>query len=347
MKADVKFYHNEVHKLKKKEKDLKDILHVVQKCHPALLKGTFRCYDCKKTFQSTYYLKQHIERRHPNSEQKVIDDDNINNDVINTTPVHSLYKAETDRLQMEIKELKEKLNNTQRYDEFQNLENQATYNNDRKEQGDYYKHIENLHDQFQQLKTHIEGEIQVIKESKNEQEHLKAVVEKSVQTVSELKINESVQVNTISETKAVEKKLSVEHKEIQAEVHLESSTQTHEVNKTDKKNLDHYQQIISTPKRIIKSPIKHNIIMSTKPREIAPRIINVTESPIKRSISPIEIVESPEKYPTSSLDISKVKEEMRKELEERTKQNIEKFGEQINEKVYSEILLNCFHSPLF
>lgn len=338
MKADVKFYQNEVHKLKKKAKDLKDILHVVQRYHPASLKGTFRCYDCKKTFQSTYYLKLHIERRHPNSEQKVIDDDMVNNGVINTTPVHSLYKAETDRLQMEIKELKEKLNNTERYDEFQHVENKTIFNNNQKHQGDYYKHIENLHDQFQQLKTQIEGEIQVIKESKNEQEHLKAVVEKSVQTVSQSKANESIQVNIIPETKAVEGKPTVEHKEIQAEINLESLKQTNEVNETDKDNVDHEQQLTSPPKRN-KSPIKHSIIMSTKTKERTPKIINVTESPTRRPQSPIHVLESPKKYPTNNLDLTKVKEEMGKELEERTKQNIEKFGEQLNEKVWYSISL--------
>lgn len=115
---------------------------------------SFRCSVCCKVFVSEEFLVAHFKRRHE----------------VDTNP----FQTETDRLQLEIKELKERLNSTEKYIQSDsNLKAEpkrveVTPNNDAVIENVTY--VDDLKEKFDHLKRYIEQELTVLRQEKHYQE---------------------------------------------------------------------------------------------------------------------------------------------------------------------------------
>lgn len=339
------YYQSEVHKLKKKVRDLKSTLQIVQKYKPIGVTneeiGTFQCNECNKLFVNLEYLKAHILRRHPNNDIDIENVKNVENQ-INNSPIHTQYKAETDRLQMEIKSLKEKLNNTERF--FQN-EDQKHKNEDKLEKNvaqnanknsdEYYKGIEKLHEQFELLKTQIESELHTLKEQKNDQTKYDKMMEHIITKLDEKSnIEDTKDASRIQTTAQIHKEN--DDKEIQVDIQVNEKKKLPRADNVVDVTTEQKSETEKIVKKVAPSPKKQSD--GPKLRDSPTRFIKVSESPTKLSVTTIDVADSSTKIETPTpqniaADISKVKEEVGKELEEKTKQNMEKFSEEITEKM--------------
>ena len=118
-----------------------------------LSEQTHKCCECSKMFYTEEHLMSHTKRRH--------DQKNIN-----------LFQIETDKLQLEIKELKERLNSTEKYIQTDhNLKNRTEESaklpdNDTAMQNNKVQ-VEVLQDKFELLKQHVEMELTILRSQKN------------------------------------------------------------------------------------------------------------------------------------------------------------------------------------
>lgn len=154
MKDSVEDLKNEIQNLKKKVKELKQS-QIQSQSIENILPTSFKCNTCSKVFLSEDFLMAHIKRRHE----------------VDTNP----YQTETDRLQLEIKELKERLNSTEKYIQGDHntksvlLEIQENIpNNDQAVKNSV--HMNDLKDKFDHLKQYVERELTVLRDEKYYQE---------------------------------------------------------------------------------------------------------------------------------------------------------------------------------
>ncbi|XP_018561298.1 zinc finger protein DZIP1 [Anoplophora glabripennis] len=140
----------EISKLKEENKELKLFVEELETHISALTKhscvATFKCDKCPKAFSSEEYLNSHIKRRH--------------NDENRTST-----NAETDQLQSEIKQLKERLNITEKLlqekdEQTQNVKLKENENENK------LKVIEIL-EKFEKFKDKVEYDIKMLQIEKN------------------------------------------------------------------------------------------------------------------------------------------------------------------------------------
>lgn len=115
----------------------------------------FQCNECPKAFSTEEYLLAHIKRRH----------DSFTNIGVSGTS----FQAETDKLQLEIKALKERLNNTEKY--IQHDDQQETSKEKLKKSDHSVKPHENnllsdLQHKFEILKVHVDNELRILQTQK-------------------------------------------------------------------------------------------------------------------------------------------------------------------------------------
>uniref|UniRef100_A0A1Y1LH74 C2H2-type domain-containing protein n=1 Tax=Photinus pyralis TaxID=7054 RepID=A0A1Y1LH74_PHOPY len=108
----------------------------------------FPCNQCSKAFSSEEYLVAHVQRRHEN--------------VVKSTS----FQLETDKLQLEIKALKERLNNTEKYihsddDRVTSIPKVATPEN---------SILSELQHKFELLKVHVDNELRILQTQKFDQD---------------------------------------------------------------------------------------------------------------------------------------------------------------------------------
>ncbi|KAF5288013.1 hypothetical protein FQA39_LY15542 [Lamprigera yunnana] len=134
-----------VNNLKQQIKELQSTLN----CQIASVKSVpiFQCKQCPKVFSAEEYLYAHIQRRH----------ESLGNG--------TLFQVETDKLQSEIKALKERLNNTEKfihYDDGNIKKNsQETIEN---------TSLTELQHKFELLKIHVDNELRILQTQKFDQE---------------------------------------------------------------------------------------------------------------------------------------------------------------------------------
>lgn len=113
-------------------------------CQQALTQNLpiFQCTECTKAFCAEEYLLAHVQRRH-----------NPNNDNVTPTP----FQVEAHKLQLEIKELKERLNTTEK----------QIYSDIPKPANDHP--VADLQQKFELLKQHVEDELKLLQAQKYDQ----------------------------------------------------------------------------------------------------------------------------------------------------------------------------------
>ncbi|EFA03365.1 cilium assembly protein DZIP1L [Tribolium castaneum] len=114
-------------------------------------KVAFKCEQCLKVFSSEEFLNSHIRRRH-------------------STPTQV---PETDKLQMEIKELKGRLNDAEKMiqKEHQEIDSNISRETD-------FKKIEDLQQKFEDLRLQVQSELKVLQTQHNFQEKYEKWFEK-------------------------------------------------------------------------------------------------------------------------------------------------------------------------
>lgn len=105
--------------------------------------ATFKCTRCPKAFSSEEFLNSHIKRRHTNAEN---------------------YNSETDKLNMEIKELKERLNNTEKLLKEQK---EKSPENGFPDVSNGKLHLTEVLDKFEKFKSQVDEELKELKVQKN------------------------------------------------------------------------------------------------------------------------------------------------------------------------------------
>lgn len=289
---------SENNRLKKRVKDLKLTLHYQHQFQQNINDqiSIFQCSECSKTFINDKYLSAHLKRRH-NIDQKV-DKENLESEenTVHTTPEHEKYKMETDRLQSEIKVLKEKLNNTERYFNSDNgnlspehgtvkIRRSSITNNERYD-------IKDLQKQFETLKDMVQTELNMLKTQK--------VVEKSQETLLQ-KVFDKLESNGQSNYER-----------------RNSYVQTDEVDSESvkSKSLVMKQKTLKFEDDNVKSrPVQ-------KDKREQSSFIEID--------SPMEVENQ---VVSEKVDIQQVQEKVEKKLEEKTKKEIEELGEQLSKKV--------------
>lgn len=104
-------------------------------------KPVFRCNQCDKAFSTEEFLSSHIKRRHT-----------------------LIVEAETDKLQMEIKELKGRLNNAEKMiQKEQDVDANFTKDNE-------LRKIEDLQQKFEDLRLQVQSELKILQSQHNFQE---------------------------------------------------------------------------------------------------------------------------------------------------------------------------------
>lgn len=105
--------------------------------------ATFKCTRCPKAFSSDEFLNSHMKRRHTNAEN---------------------YNSETDKLNMEIKELKERLNNTEKLLKEQK---EKCPENGFPDVSNGKLHLTEVLDKFEKFKSQMDEELKDLKVQKN------------------------------------------------------------------------------------------------------------------------------------------------------------------------------------
>lgn len=304
---------SENNRFKKRIKDLKISLHYQQQIQPNLIDQMtiYQCNECGKTFINNEYLNSHLKRRH-NIDQN-IDKENIQDSDENTrhtTPEHEKYRTETDRLQSEIKVLKEKLNNTERY--FNPHGDQSPDHGTVKIQKspmystESLKDVKQLQKQFDDLKNMVQTELNTIRAQRlanetSSQENLLRKVFEKLENKSELQ-----QAPSIPQTIQNERR--------------DNYIQTD----------DDLFENISKPTSVV--PVEQQNLNPTDSGNLMKR--QVYQKKDERSKSFLHNVdelstEREEKMPNLNL----VTENVEKKMEAKTKKEIEKLGEELNKKV--------------
>lgn len=326
---------SENNKLKKKIKDLKMTLHYRHQLQQTLNDQItiYQCNECGKTFINNEYLNAHLKRRHNVSDYKIEDDlkDNVCQEspehTLHTSPEHEIYKTEADRLQSEIKILKEKLNNAERYfhpdsHTSQNLspnhgtvriQNNSMYI-------ECYNDIKGLQQQFELLKTMVQSELQLLKSQKLEQEKHDHWIQK---------VFDKLEPNKICDTTTNHNVASIDCRN--------SYTQTDETSDQIREDIKQQTQFDNISVEHQNSPVK--VVASSKQRR--PSIQKSDDRPSRF----IKIVDSMTTTGNSNnMSDLQLVQEVEKKLEEKTKREIEQLGEQLTMKVTLKTF--CFNYNL-
>lgn len=175
---------------------LKKEIKVLENIPPTIPVETFKCEHCSKLFATEEFLLAHFKRRHEISP----------------------LQEQTNKLQSEIKELKERLNSTEKFtlpeketvQEPQNLDN--------------HKEVSELQQKVEMLRIHVESELRLLQTQKNFQEKYEKWFEQVLSTMKGVKPD-----NT--ETNYAKDEVTLQRRN--------SATQT------DKKNIDTKEVAIS------------------------------------------------------------------------------------------------------
>lgn len=124
--------------------------------------ATFRCEQCGKAFATEDYLAAHTKRRHDLSSSSA-----------------SAYQDETNKLQLEIKELKERLNTTEKLITHHERQTEEKGVDTARTQPDCSK-LEELQAKFEVLKTHVEAELKLLHARKEFQEKYEKLFEATI-----------------------------------------------------------------------------------------------------------------------------------------------------------------------
>lgn len=148
LKSNLKELKSETNSLKRRIKDIE--------CSPPAEVATFRCNECSKAFAAEEYLFAHVKRRHETS--------------------NTAYQEETNKLQLEIKELKERLNITERL-----VQQEQTNEKDVDvSKALSYSKLEELQQKFEILRTHVENELKLLHTQKEFQEKYEKLFEVTI-----------------------------------------------------------------------------------------------------------------------------------------------------------------------
>lgn len=150
MKTSIKDLKSEANYLRRKLKEID--------CSPVPEIATFRCEHCGKAFATDDYLQAHIKRRHELSN-------------------NSAYQEETNKLQLEIKELKERLNITEKLLTLREQNNEKDV--DTTKESNWSK-LEELQEKFDVLKMHVENELKLLHTQKEYQEKYEKLFEATI-----------------------------------------------------------------------------------------------------------------------------------------------------------------------
>ncbi|KAK5646723.1 hypothetical protein RI129_005187 [Pyrocoelia pectoralis] len=114
----------------------------------------FQCNQCSKAFSTEEYLLAHTQRRHEN--------------LVNSTS----FQVETDKLQSEIKALKERLNNTEKYihNDDDRLKSKVIENITTKSNTPENTILSELQHKFELLKIHVDNELRILQTQKFDQD---------------------------------------------------------------------------------------------------------------------------------------------------------------------------------
>lgn len=160
------------HELNHEKKKVQDLENMPQPLNIA----TYKCDNCSKLFASEEFLLAHIKRRHEMQQN-----------------MSTIYQEETNKLQLEIKELKERLNSTERMIHF-DPDNEKENVKERQMSEEYIK-IYELQQKFEALKVHVENELKLLQTQKNFQDKYEKWFE---ETICKTKINDEKKTEALS-----------------------------------------------------------------------------------------------------------------------------------------------------
>ncbi|XP_044266106.1 zinc finger protein DZIP1 isoform X2 [Tribolium madens] len=141
LKDEVKKIREENKELNLFVDDLKD--HISTLMREIDEKVAFKCEQCNKVFSSEEFLNSHIKRRH-------------------SVPIQD---PETDKLQMEIKELKGRLNDAEKKIHKEHHETDSNISRESE-----FKKIEDLQQKFEDLRLQVQSELKILQTQHNFQE---------------------------------------------------------------------------------------------------------------------------------------------------------------------------------
>lgn len=132
------------HELNHEKKKVHDLEHTSQSMNVV----TYKCDQCSKSFATEEFLLAHVRRRHDTQQN-----------------MSALYQEETNKIQMEIKALKERLNSTEKIIHFDtgNEEQNAKI----RQMSEEYLKMYELQQKFEALKAYVETELKVLQTQNN------------------------------------------------------------------------------------------------------------------------------------------------------------------------------------
>lgn len=190
--------------------------------------ATFRCDHCAKVFATEDYLEAHIRRRHE-------------------LPNNSAYQEETNKLQLEIKELKERLNTTEKL--ITNHDQPSEKDVDTTKDNNNWCKLEELQQKFEVLKTHVESELKLMHTQKEFQEKYEKLFEVSINKTKAVfleaeNLREKLENNDLQSRKNSATQTYLQMQEVAIEASCEDFEQLKPIQKTPdlKLNLEKMQQ---------------------------------------------------------------------------------------------------------
>lgn len=142
--------------------------------------ATYKCDTCSKLFASEDFLLAHIKRRHSIQQN-----------------LSTMYEEETNKLQLEIKQLKERLNSTEKLIHF-DPDNEKENVKERRMSEEYIK-IYELQQKFEALKVHVENELKLLQTQKNFQEKYEKWFEETIHKTKPINEEKKIESNSIAE----------------------------------------------------------------------------------------------------------------------------------------------------
>ncbi|XP_023029057.2 DAZ interacting zinc finger protein 1 [Leptinotarsa decemlineata] len=143
LKQDIVKLKQEMKQMRSYTEELETHISVLTKNN---LVATFKCEKCSKAFSTEEYLNSHLKRRHN-------EEDKLNPNI------------EAEKLHLEIKELKERLNNTEK--RIQKDSDEIESDKLRDDEFDASKLINEIHKNFEKFREHVENKIDTLYSEKN------------------------------------------------------------------------------------------------------------------------------------------------------------------------------------